>query len=243
MSRYSSLLSKITKAAPLLADETGFHPALEAVFDFKYPATLVDATPPHQKIYQPLNFHDRHLDPSLSLKYVKPLGFTISEYLSQFCDKEIMDFVRNEQPLRGGLFFRPTPPVPARLKDADDVSDYYIRHIADIATRFPSKLYLHPSDEYWNALAYVVRPPPERPEHFREQFRNSSGLRICDEAGMSRLLPFPDDKLFSEMKMLRDKYRYFSICETFLKLQKSCWRKWGSKRALNGQHLAQRVIL
>ena len=51
--RYSSLLSKITKSAvfPLLADETGFHPALEAVFDFKYSTTLVDATPPGTKKY------------------------------------------------------------------------------------------------------------------------------------------------------------------------------------------------
>ncbi|KIM40416.1 hypothetical protein M413DRAFT_28883 [Hebeloma cylindrosporum] len=197
----------------LLADENGFHPALGYVFDMKYPTTLVDGSSPLIKKYQPLDFHTRHLDPFLSIKYVKPLGFSISEYLSEFCDKEIMDFVRKEGPLKAGLRFRPTPPVQKKLSTAYDVANYYVQHIADTTTGFPSRLYLRPSDEHWNTFIYVSSPllPGKGPEIFRQP----AAMFLCRERQMIRFRPPPSDEFSSEMKRLREKYSELAVYEFY----------------------------
>ncbi|KIM40423.1 hypothetical protein M413DRAFT_28888 [Hebeloma cylindrosporum] len=185
---------------PVLADETGFHPALEAVFDLKYPTTLVDTTSPYLPMYQPLDFYDRHLDPFVRLKYVKPLGFSLSEYLSDFCEKEIMDFVQKEKPLRSGIYFRRNPPVHKTLNTAYDVGRYYVSHISNLTTRFSTALYLHPSDEEWASMFFVV--PPRDSGEGAALFRKPTALCVCTEGEMIRFRPRPNETIISDMKKL-----------------------------------------
>ncbi|KIM35343.1 hypothetical protein M413DRAFT_32590 [Hebeloma cylindrosporum] len=201
----------------LLADETGFHPALEKFFDMKYPTTLVDGTSIlSPKTSQPLEFPDRHLDPFLSIKYVKPMGFSISEYLSEFCEAEVMDFVRNKQPLRTGRGFR-VGRVPGQktLSSAYEVGTYYVQNIGERAAGFPSRLYLRPSDEDWNSFIAISPPAPMFPGVQEETFKKSTTVYLFDEEEMCRFRPPPNDELVSEMKRLGDKYSQLAVYEFY----------------------------
>ncbi|KIM35341.1 hypothetical protein M413DRAFT_350883 [Hebeloma cylindrosporum] len=178
----------------------------------KYPTTLVDRSYPAKK-YQPLDFHDRHLDPFLTIKHVKPLGFSISEYLSEFCDNEIMEFVRNQRPLIAGRGFRPRPPVQNGLSTAYEVGRYYVQHIANFTSGFPSRLYLRPSDEDWNSFIYVS--PLAMSDERERIFKRSTGLYLRSDREIRRYRPQPNDDIVAEMKRLGDKYPRLAIYEFY----------------------------
>ncbi|KIM41013.1 hypothetical protein M413DRAFT_28110 [Hebeloma cylindrosporum] len=131
--------------ADILADKTNIHPALENVFNYRYPTTLVDATALEVVPVLPITFYDRHIDSSLTLKSVKSLGFFLARYLCELCDDELEAFVRKEGPLRAGECFMSPRRYGDHLTDAFGVARYYALNLAYLTPCFPSKFYFHPS--------------------------------------------------------------------------------------------------
>ncbi|KIM39073.1 hypothetical protein M413DRAFT_235543 [Hebeloma cylindrosporum] len=196
--------------ADILADETGIYPALDQFLEMKYPSTLTNG-PWMLTPRNPIFFLDRHISPFLSLKSIKPFGFSVARYLCELCDEEITDFVRREGPLLAGGLFYPMQPPQRQLRDAFDVLDYYVEHVADLATRFPSKFYFHPTDPDWNALYFL---PRWIYEHGLDRFNTPTSLRAISNHQFAEITLPPDEEMLSQLRALQD-LKNLAIYEMF----------------------------
>ncbi|KIM41011.1 hypothetical protein M413DRAFT_445771, partial [Hebeloma cylindrosporum] len=198
----------------ILADRTGIHPDLERLFNYSYPV-FKDRTSTKVLPLPPLKFHDRHIEPSLILKSVKSLGFSMAQYLCKFCDDELMAFIRKERRLRGGRYFV----APARhdnpLTDAYAVGDYYASNLSESTTRFPSKFYYHPSEPDWNSLFYV-KAPRQGPEE-KDRFRTGTGLSMLHWEGHADTINelSLDEEMTQEVRRINEKHPNIAIYEMF----------------------------
>ncbi|KIM39085.1 hypothetical protein M413DRAFT_29653 [Hebeloma cylindrosporum] len=170
----------------LLADKTSFHPALEAIFAFTYP-NLRDVTLPRAIPRPPLAFHDRHIDPSLSLKSVKFLDFSVVDYLSLLCADEIMAFVQKAGSIQIPRDLIPDPPARS-------------------STCIHQKL---------NGNPFSSSKPPTRPPDFYDLFRTEAALSLVGEAGMEQIQPPLDDDMVAELKYLGGKHPKIAVYEMF----------------------------
>ncbi|KIM39071.1 hypothetical protein M413DRAFT_29639 [Hebeloma cylindrosporum] len=159
----------------ILADsETGFHRALQAVFAFNYPS-FIDVTVPSAIPCPPLEFHDRHIDASLSLKCVKYLDFSLADYLSSLCEDEMLTFLGKGKAIRiPHQFMSNLPPPRKLLRDAFDVASYHVKYTTALTTSLASQLCLHPSKSLHAAQPSLATGASD----FHDIFRAETGLCI-----------------------------------------------------------------